>query len=322
MTRDRQDTPTSERYARFALPGMERPVYYTSSAPLEEGSRSRLAVIHIHGWGNGVNVARTDAPMAAAIASVMGGEDPYVVSPLFPRAEILERSGVGDDGRAVWNGSWGKALDKAGSPDDDWRGGGDAGGTKTSSFEVVDDVLAALGDRSRFPNLQRVVLAGYSAGGQFVGRYAAVGKGVVSDGVELEFAAMAPSTELLLDPGTRWHYGLKGMPRYSAGMTMERILANLSSRRVWRACGTADVLGAPHTALDSCPEAMAQGANRYERFRNFEKYLSRHPAWAAQVSFHAFEGVAHNSLAAYTSREFATFAAGSLMRGGANAEMG
>jgi hypothetical protein len=292
---------------------MEKPVYYTSATSLEEGARSRLAVIHVHGWGNGVNVAKTDAPMAAAIANVMGGEDPYVISPLFPRAEILERAGVGNDGRAVWNGSWGKALDKPGSAGDDWRGGGDAAGTKTSSYEVVDRVLAALGDRSRFPNLRRVVLAGYSAGGQFVGRYAAVGRGVVRDGVELEFAAMAPSTELLLDPATRWHYGIRDMPRYCAGMTFGQMLANLSSRRVWRACGTEDVKGAPFTALDSCPEAMEQGANRYERFRNFEKYLSRYPAWAEQVSFHAFEGVAHNSMAAYTSREFAEFAAGSLV---------
>ncbi len=295
---------------RFALSGMEKPVYYTSNASLEEGSPSRLAVIHIHGWGNGVNVAKTDAPMAAAIANVMGGEVPYVISPLFPRAEVLERAAVGDDGRAIWNGSWGKALDKVGSADDDWRGGGAAAGTQISSYEVVDKVLASLGDKYRFPNLRRVILAGYSAGGQFVGRYVAVGKGFVREGVELEFAAMAPSTELLLDPGTRWHYGLKNKPRYCAGMTLDRMLANLASRRVWRACGTADVLGMPHTALDSCPEAMAQGANRYERFRNFEKYVSRYPSWAAQVTFHAFEGLAHNSLAAYTSREFAAFAAG------------
>jgi pimeloyl-ACP methyl ester carboxylesterase len=46
-------------------------------------------------------------------------------------------------------------------------------GTKNvSSFRVYDDLFAWLADRSRFPALKRIVLAGHSGGGQVVQRYA------------------------------------------------------------------------------------------------------------------------------------------------------
>ena len=45
--------------------------------------------------------------------------------------------------------------------------------------------------------------------------------------------------------------------------------------------------------MDMAPPAVMQGANRIERFRNFEKYLDKFPEWKKQVSFHVFEGVGH-----------------------------
>ena len=70
-------------------------------------------------------------------------------------------------------------------------------------------------------------------------------------------------------------------------------MKNLCSRRVWRGCGSLDVLGRPMTSLDMTPPAAAQGANRFERFKNFERYLDKYPEWKKQVSFHVFEGIAH-----------------------------
>ena len=293
----------------FKFSGYAKDIYYTAQGPIEKGSSCELAVVHIHGWGGGLKVEREVPPLCKALAKACGVE-PYVISPLFPRRDIMHKEKVAYDGRAVWNDSWGRDLSIPGSPADDWRGGGDASGTEISSFAVVDDVLAALGDRSRFPNLRRVVMTGYSAGGQFVGRYVATGKGGVRDGVTLEYVAMAPSTELWLNGNVRWHYGLKDRPRYSEHLTEGQILANLSSRRVWRGCGKADVKGMPITSLDSCPEAMAQGANRYERFRNFEKYLKRYPSWAKQVSFHAFENLGHQGNVAYADPALIEFISG------------
>ena len=54
------------------------------------------------------------------------------------------------------------------------------------------------------------------------------------------YASIAPAFYLKLDEGEPWHYGLKGIPRYAAGMGKKEILANLSARRVWFGCGTKD----------------------------------------------------------------------------------
>lgn len=299
----------SSTFNRYRVPGVSAPVYYLAPTAIEAGSRCETAAVIIHGWGGGLEITGDVAPFAAALAKAVGpsGVAPYVVAPLFPRRRLMVKKGLPDDGRAIWNDSWGRDLSKHGLPDDDWRGGGDAAGTHLSSFEVVDAILSMLGDKSRFPALKRVVVTGFSAGGQFVGRYVAVGKGVVREGVEVRYAAMAPSTELRLDPDVTWHYGLKNRPRYPAMISDEQILKNLASRRVWRACGTADVLG---KSLDICPDAMRQGANRYERFRNLETYLKRYPDWAKQVSFHAIEGIGHKSTVAHTEKVFIDYVLG------------
>ena len=297
------------KFERFAFKGMPAPVYYFAPHALEVGSRCEVAAIIIHGWGGGVTMTRDVAPFAAALADAVGPSNvaPYVISPLFPRRKVMEKRGISDDGRAIWNDSWGRALDKPGVPDDDWRGGGDAAGVRLSSFEVIDAILAAFGDRERFPALKRVVLTGFSAGGQFAGRYAAVGKGTVRDGVKVIYAAMGPSTELRLDPDVTWHYGIKNRPRYPALTSNDQMLENLSRRRVWRACGTDDVLG---KSLDISPAAMLQGKNRYERFCNFKTYLKQFPGWAKQVSFRTLEGVGHQSSVAHTDPPFIDFVLG------------
>ncbi len=303
---------TNPNIQRFAFSGLEAPVYYNADAPIEKGSQCSLAVVYVHGWGSGVGIARSEAPLRKALIEALGpgAKPPYVIAPLFPRRAILSRAKEQPAGRAIWNDSWGGSLSQRVSPNDDWRGGGDAVGTQLSSYDVIDRIFATLGDRKLFPNLKRVVMTGYSAGGQFVGRYAAVGKGFVRDGVTLEYAAMAPSTELRLDPDVTWHYGLKDRPRYSAKLTKEEILANLSSRRVWRACGDRDTKGPGQTALDVSPPALAQGKNRYERFLNFKEYLKQYPAWERQVSFHVFKGMGHENANAHSSKPLIDFIIG------------
>ena len=34
-------------------------------------------------------------------------------------------------------------------------------------------------------------------------------------------------------------------------------------------------------------------SNRFQRFKNFERYLEKYPEWRKQVSFHVFEGIGH-----------------------------
>ena len=294
----------------FSLPEAQAPVSYYATKALAEGDPCSVALVIVQGWGDRPNTFIPEAQSFREAAARMLGADavqPFVVNPYFPRPSCMRKADVAEDGRAIWNDSWEIPLTKRGSQHDDWRGGGDARGTTMSSFDVIDRIFTALADKTKFPNLRRVVLAGYSAGGQFVGRYVAVGKGKVRDGVEVAYVSMAPSTHLWLDRETVWHYGLKDRPRYSKDITYEQILANLGSRTIWYGCGENDTKGKGKTSLDSCPEAVRQGVNRLDRFRNYEKHVAQFPAWAAHSSFHVIPEIAHKTVVAFQFPDLVRF---------------
>ena len=285
----------------YELKNMEHPVYYTASKPITEGDDGETAVIMIHGWGGGVKVSKEQLALQKAIGDI------YVVSPLYPRAMVMERHEVAPDGRAVWNDSWPKDLSIPGSPDDDWRGGGDANGTNLSSFDVIDTLMNRLSDRRLFPNIKKISLIGFSAGGQFVGRYVAVGKGEAGPGITIQYAAMSPSTFLIPDPDDTWHYGLADRPRYSCSLSENQIMDNLHSRACLHACGKIDTL---EKSLDKTPLAMKQGGNRFIRYQNFRKFVSEDPQWAEVTRFHEFDSVGHSASAAFVDPFFVEYITG------------
>lgn len=282
------------------LPGFPARVFYAAETPLEKGSPCELAVLLIHGWGGGVRPGGSGVIRAGAAEA--GLPAPYIVQPLFPSRFALKGAKT-EDGRARWNDSWGPGGEP-GLAADDWRGGGDANGFKLSSFEVIDAIFQAFSDTNRFPNLKRVVLSGFSAGGQFVSRYVAAGRGQVRPGVALDYVAMSPSTEFLFEPGTAWLYGLKDRPRYPAALSSGQIMTNLCSRRVFWACGGNDTGTA---ALDVSREGRAQGGNRLLRFRHFREHVRSYPEWERQLTFREIPGIAHESGKAYSDPEVRRF---------------
>ena len=287
----------------YQLEGMQHEVYYAAPRPLTEFFDGETAVIMIHGWGSGVTVPKEQVVLQDALRGA------YVLSPMYPRAQIMERYGVERDGRAVWNDSWPKDLTIPGVPDDDWRGGGDANGTQLSSYDVVDTLIARLSDRKLYPNLKQIALVGFSAGGQFVGRYVASGKGEVRDGITLKYAAFSPSTYLIPDPDDIWHYGLKRRPRYSADLSDEQIMENLHTRRCMHGCGSIDTL---EKSLDKTVSAMRQGENRYKRVLNFRDLVSQDSLWNASVTFHTFDSIGHAAVSAYIDPVFINYILGDL----------
>lgn len=298
-----------ERYVFDAGKGAPK-LLYDAYQSIEAGSKSEIAIVLIHGWGGHVRTLLPVFTKALAVRAGSADRTPYVIAPQFPRRETMVSNREPDDGRAVWCDSWAgenRHPTQMGLASDDWRGGGDANGTTYSSYDYIDAIFARFADRVRYPNLRKVVLAGFSAGGQFVGRYVATGKGVVREGVKVDYLGMSPSTEFLFDEDQPWLYGLKGRPRYSAKLTDDEIMKNLCSRRVWRGCGSQDVQGRPRTSLDMTPPAAAQGANRFERFRNFMRYLERYPEWKKQVSFHVFEGIGHKEDLCYPDPKLLDF---------------
>ena len=293
--------PTEKITSIYRLDGVEPAVYYTAQSALTDGYDGETAVIMIQGWHGGVQVLKEQLALQSALG------DAYVISPMYPRAEMTERYNIEPDGRAIWNNSWPLDLTIPGVPDDDWRGGGDANGTELSSFDIIDTLFARLSDRKHFPNIKRIALVGFSAGGQFVGRYVAVGKGKVGEGIELKYVAMSPSTFLRLEPNDTWHYGLKNRPRYCREMSEVQILENLRSRRCLHACGALDTL---ERSLDKTATAMKQGHNRMVRFENFRKAVESDERWREVVTFHTFASIGHDAVAAYADPFFVNYVTG------------
>ncbi len=160
-----------------------------------------------------------------------------------------------------------------------------------SSFEALDAVLARLASRTLLPGLRRVVIAGHSAGGQFVQRYAVAGHGaklLAERDVALRYVVANPSSyvwfgaqrPMPVDSAKcpdfdRWKYGIEAAPAY-AGATAD-LEARYIARDVVYLLGQADT-GTGDDVLDQGCAAMAQGPTRYARGMNYLFSLElRHP---------------------------------------------
>lgn len=208
----------------------------------------------------------------------------------------------------------------------DWEAGAPATGpAPLSSFEVVDALLMRLADRSLFPNLKIVVLAGHSGGGQFVQRYAVVSRaasGLSRLGIHLRFVVANPSSYVYFDdqrpaadgtlvafqsgacPGfNSWKYGTTNAPAYvklDADNTWSLMEADYAQRDVIYLLGTADT--EPHEKdLDVSCSGEAEGRTRFARGQAYYTYLhGRHrSAWGQRMWF--VSGVGHSSEKMFTS---------------------
>ena len=169
-----------------------------------------------------------------------------------------------------------------------WKGGYPAlGPAPVSSFSAMDsllDQLAPAADPGRDP---AVVLFGNSAGGQFVNRYAAVGRGpgvLAGRGLRVRLVIANPSTYLYFDrdrpvavPGgahlNEWRYGFDGTPGY-VDVDAPRALERYLGRDITIVLGALDNDGASRL-LEVSPAAMAQGANRFDRGVRYHQHVRR-----------------------------------------------
>ncbi len=157
------------------------------------------------------------------------------------------------------------------------RGWSDGVATKSdplSSFAAMDRLLQALANRELFPALKEIVLAGHSAGGQFVQRYAAANRVDGKLPVPLRYVVANPSSYLYLESWRpvehaacptfdRYKFGLQGLTGYLAETGAEAIRAAYPKRTVTYLLGELDTTD-EHNMDKTCP-AMAQGPNRLER---------------------------------------------------------
>jgi pimeloyl-ACP methyl ester carboxylesterase len=195
-----------------------------------------------------------------------------------------------------------------------WKDGEPAlGPAPLSSFEAIDAVIARLADRTIFPNLVHVVVAGHSAGGQIVQRYAIVGTGLsklTAIGVHVRYVVANPSSYAYFNEDRpyptadcptfdNWKYGMKKRPPYAANPAPANFERTYAEREVVYLLGSDDI--DPHAEeLDQRCEAEVQGKYRRARGEAYFAYMQkRHPSLGHRLQL--VPGVAHSAGQMFTS---------------------
>ncbi|MGA8344544.1 MAG: hypothetical protein WB781_21610, partial [Candidatus Sulfotelmatobacter sp.] len=204
-----------------------------------------------------------------------------------------------------------------------WEGGANAAGqAPISSFDAIDAVLAQLAERSLFPDLVQVVLAGHSGGAQVLQRYAVVGRGeaaLTKVGVRVRYVIANPSSYVYFSEDrplsttsfarytgsckgfNRWTYGVDEAPPYVGQDSWVNLEERYSRRDVIYLLGTADT-DPHHPDLDVSCEGEAEGPYRFARGTAYFAYLkSRHPEnfsqrlWEVPGVTHDEHGMFHSA---------------------------
>src|SRR5438093_1848441 len=141
----------------------------------------RRAFIMVHGTNRNADHYFTTATTAAFIGGALA--DTVVISP-----RIASGAGSCTDKLDANEVSWSCTGDS-------WRSGGtSASNPDLTSFDFVDQILRKLANKSIFPNLRAIVVAGHSAGGQFVARYQMANRVHDTLGVPISYVVANPSS--------------------------------------------------------------------------------------------------------------------------------
>jgi pimeloyl-ACP methyl ester carboxylesterase len=221
---------------------------------------------------------------------------------------------------------------------DSWRSGGTSNSNPNlTSFDFVDELLRRLADKKIFPNLTTVVIAGHSAGGQFVNRYEMSNRVADNLGISVSYVVANPSsyawpvstrplpvadgmpanavlgwkeesphTDFQYGPFDAskapkydiWPYGLEERTGgYTKDMTDGQLTKQLVSRPTTYLLSQVDTL--PLGGFDGSPSAMAQGATRRARGEAFVKLINEQLGAKAKVLIVPECG--HNDRCVYTT---------------------
>ena len=240
------------------------------------------AFIMVHGTNRDADNYFRTAIAAAFLADAL--ENTIVIAP-----RIASAAGSCHDTLADHEVSWSCSGDS-------WRSGGTSASTdKLTSFDFVDELLLKLAKKDAFPNLKAIIVAGHSAGGQYVNRYSMANQVHETLGVPVSYVVSNPSSYAYLDatrPNAdataftafagadkcanfdRWPYGLEHRTGgYTAKQSDEQLKKQLASRPVTYLLGEIDIL--PLGGFDSSCSAMAQGSTRLARGEAFAKYVNQ-----------------------------------------------
>jgi pimeloyl-ACP methyl ester carboxylesterase len=184
--------------------------------------------------------------------------------------------------------------------------------TGLSAFDVLDNLLLKITDKTDFPSVTSVNVAGHSAGAQLVQRYAVlnhVDEQIRARSLDLRYIVANPSSFLYFTTQrpvektfkdfpaeqcpafNQYRYGMDNLPAYSTGISSQGLFKRYAYRNVVFLMGGSDNDPA-HKYLDtSCP-AMAQGLTRLERAQAYVRYERFLAGRAAKINHLAYEVIA------------------------------
>jgi cyanophycinase len=204
---------------------------------------------------------------------------------------------------------WNEELDSS------WKYGySSAAPIKMSSFQVIDHLVQSI-DEKWHP--KKIIIAGHSAGAQYVQRYAngsQVSKKIKST---LTYVVSNPSSYLYSNDvrliNNQWDvpnidcpeyndyiYGLKNRNEYLMRLDDDQIGKNYLQNNLIYFMGEEDKLSED---LDTGCEANLQGSNRIERAVHFFKYLNEYE-YGHRHQFITVPGVAHDHVQMFSSPQF------------------
>ena len=304
-----------------------RSLVYRTYSLTARNERIRRALIMVHGTNRNPDRYFRTAVTAAFMAGAL--DDAMVIAPRVASAQgscrdVLEPNEI----------SWSCGGDS-------WRSGGVAAShPDVTSFDFMDAILKRLADKKVFSNLASIVIAGHSAGGQFVARYEMANKLHETLGVRVSYFVANPSSYAWPDatrplpvddaapanaqlgwkeetPHTKFSYGAFdgvaacanynrwpfGLEQRTTGYTAGQSDEQLKKQMVSRPTTylLSQVDTLPLGGFDSSCSAMAQGATRRARGEAYVNFLNT--TLGAKHNVLVIPECGHNDRCVYTTDE-------------------
>ena len=165
--------------------------------PLETKNENiTRAFVFVHGILRDADNHFRTALAAAFLADTLKGT--VIVAPRFASNSSAPGNETGNCGDTLASDEANWICDN--QRPDTWRSGGtEIAGNKLSSFDLMDEILRRLARKEVFPNLKTIVVAGHSAGGQFVIRYEMLNQVHDKLGIEISYLVANPSSYAYVD---------------------------------------------------------------------------------------------------------------------------
>lgn len=154
------------------------------------------ALVFVHGISRDADNHFRTALAAAFLAGALNNT--VIVAPRFASNSSAPGNQAGNchDTLAPNEANWICEIQRP----DTWRSGGsEVGNDKVTSFDFMDEIVRLLARKEVFPNLKTIVVAGHSAGGQFVIRYEMSNQIHDSVGVRISYIVSNASSYAYVD---------------------------------------------------------------------------------------------------------------------------